>query len=62
MTTTTDTEKLSFKEKTGYALGDTASNLFWMTFVFFGSIFYTDVFGIRPEQMAFVLAGDFKQP
>jgi glycoside/pentoside/hexuronide:cation symporter, GPH family len=51
-TTTTDTEKLSFKEKTGYALGDTASNLFWMTFVFFGSIFYTDVFGLRPEQMA----------
>jgi GPH family glycoside/pentoside/hexuronide:cation symporter len=52
MTTTTDTDKLSFKEKAGYALGDTASNLFWMTFVFFGSIFYTDVFGIRPEQMA----------
>lgn len=51
-TTTTDTVKLSFKEKTGYALGDTASNLFWMTFVFFGSFFYTDVFGIRPEQMA----------
>ncbi|MBN2575531.1 MAG: MFS transporter [Deltaproteobacteria bacterium] len=51
-TTTTDTEKLSFKEKTGYALGDTASNLFWMTFVFFGSFFYTDVFGLRPEQMA----------
>ena len=50
--TTTDTEKLSFKEKTGYALGDTASNLFWMTFVFFGSIFYTDVFGIKPKQMA----------
>jgi GPH family glycoside/pentoside/hexuronide:cation symporter len=51
-TTTTETEKLSFKEKTGYALGDTASNMFWMTFVFFGSFFYTDVFGIRPEQMA----------
>ena len=50
--TTTDTEKLSFKEKAGYALGDTASNLFWMTFVFFGSFFYTDVFGIKPEQMA----------
>jgi GPH family glycoside/pentoside/hexuronide:cation symporter len=51
-TTTADSEKLSFKEKTGYALGDTASNLFWMTFIFFGSIFYTDVFGLKPEQMA----------
>ena len=51
-TTTTVSEKLSFKEKTGYALGDTASNLFWMTFIFFGSFFYTDVFGIKPQQMA----------
>jgi GPH family glycoside/pentoside/hexuronide:cation symporter len=51
-TTTADSDKLSFKEKTGYALGDTASNLFWMTFIFFGSIFYTDVFGLKPEQMA----------
>ncbi len=50
--TTTDSEKLSFKEKAGYALGDTASNLFWMTFVFYGSFFYTDVFGIKPDQMA----------
>jgi GPH family glycoside/pentoside/hexuronide:cation symporter len=51
-TTTTDSEKLSFKEKTGYALGDTASNLFWMTFVYFGNIFYTDVFGLAPASMA----------
>lgn len=54
MTTTTNSEsdKLSFKEKTGYALGDTASNLFWMTFVFFGNLFYTDVFGLAPASMA----------
>ena len=51
-TTTADSEKLSFKEKAGYALGDTASNLFWMTFVFFGNIFYTDVFGLAPASMA----------
>jgi len=51
-TTTADSEKLSFKEKTGYALGDAASNLFWMTFVFFGNIFYTDVFGLAPASMA----------
>ena len=51
-TTTADSDKLSFKEKAGYALGDTASNLFWMTFIFYGSFFYTDVFGLKPHQMA----------
>jgi GPH family glycoside/pentoside/hexuronide:cation symporter len=50
--TSAESERLSFKEKFGYALGDTASNLFWMTFVYFGTIFYTDVFGIPPAAMA----------
>jgi glycoside/pentoside/hexuronide:cation symporter, GPH family len=49
---TVESETLSFKEKFGYALGDTASNLFWMTFVYFGSYFYTDVFGLKPAAMA----------
>jgi len=49
---TAESEKLSFKEKFGYALGDTASNLFWMTFVYFGTYFYTDVFGLAPAAMA----------
>ena len=39
-------DKLSVKEKIGYAMGDVASNLFWMVFVFFGMYFYTDVFGL----------------
>ena len=39
-------EKISLKEKIGYSLGDTASNLFFQTFIFFMTIFYTDVFGI----------------
>jgi GPH family glycoside/pentoside/hexuronide:cation symporter len=39
-------DKLSMKEKIGYAMGDVASNLFWMVFVFFGMYFYTDVFGL----------------
>lgn len=39
---------LGFREKVGYALGDTASNLYWKTFEFFLLIFYTDVFGISP--------------
>ncbi|HJX62649.1 MAG TPA: MFS transporter, partial [Polyangia bacterium] len=49
---TMESEKLSFKEKSGYALGDAASNLFWMTFVYFGTYFYTDVFGLAPAAMA----------
>jgi glycoside/pentoside/hexuronide:cation symporter, GPH family len=38
--------KISVKEKVGYAMGDTASNLFWQTFSMFLLYFYTDVFGI----------------
>ena len=40
------TEKISFKEKVGYGLGDTASNLYFQMFVNFLLFFYTDVFGI----------------
>ncbi|MGA3344009.1 MAG: MFS transporter [Terracidiphilus sp.] len=43
------TQKLTFTEKTGYALGDAASNLFWMTFIYFQSKFYTDVFFYTPD-------------
>ncbi len=44
-----NTEKLSLKEKIGYSLGDTASNLFFQTFILFITIFYTDVFGISAK-------------
>ncbi len=40
------TVKLSLKEKIGYSLGDTASNLFFQTFMLFLLYFYTDVFGL----------------
>ena len=39
-------QKLSIKEKVGYGLGDTASNLYFQVFVNFLLFFYTDVFGI----------------
>jgi len=42
----TDTAKISFKEKVGYGLGDTASNLYFQMFMNFLLFFYTDVFGI----------------
>ncbi len=38
--------KLSFKEKFGYGLGDTACNLYFQMFINFLLFFYTDVFGI----------------
>ena len=38
--------KLSLYERIGYALGDTASNLFFQTFIIFLPIFYTAIFGI----------------
>ncbi|MCB9502165.1 MAG: MFS transporter [Deferribacteres bacterium] len=37
-----------FKEKIAYAVGDTASVLYYQTFAMFLMIFYTDTFGISP--------------
>jgi glycoside/pentoside/hexuronide:cation symporter, GPH family len=49
-------EKLIFwKEKIGYAVGDTASCLFWQTFSMFLMIFYTDTFGITPAAVGLML-------
>jgi GPH family glycoside/pentoside/hexuronide:cation symporter len=44
--TKTESSKLSFVEKVGYGVGDTASNFYWQTFLNFLSYFYTDVFGL----------------
>jgi GPH family glycoside/pentoside/hexuronide:cation symporter len=41
-------EKLKFREKLGYGLGDTASNFFFVTFNMFLLYYYTDVFGLLP--------------
>lgn len=42
----TNAVKLSLIEKIGYALGDTASNLYFQIVMSFIPIFYTDVFGL----------------
>ncbi|HUU15795.1 MAG TPA: MFS transporter [Sedimentisphaerales bacterium] len=42
-------QKISIKEKVGYSVGDTASNLFFQTFIYYILIFYTDVFGITAK-------------
>lgn len=44
--TSSATDSISIKEKIGYGLGDTASNLYWKLFEYFQLLFYTDVFGI----------------
>ncbi len=45
---TTPEESLPTREYIGYALGDTASNLFFQTFGIFLTYFYTDVWGLAP--------------
>ena len=47
-----ETQRLSIKEKVGYAVGDTASNLYFQIFMLFITYFYTDVFGITARAAA----------
>jgi len=42
----TATTKLTFREKVGYALGDTASHFVWDMVGFWILIFYTDIYGL----------------
>ena len=48
-------ERLSFKEKAGFALGDGAANIAWRGVSTFLLIFYTDVFGINPAAVGLLL-------
>jgi GPH family glycoside/pentoside/hexuronide:cation symporter len=43
---------IRWKEKLGYAAGDTASCFYWQTFSMFLMIFYTDTFGLEPGAVA----------
>jgi GPH family glycoside/pentoside/hexuronide:cation symporter len=47
-------QKLSIREKVGYGLGDTASNLYFQTFMTFMPIFYTDIFGLTAGAMGWM--------
>lgn len=53
--TSLEAERVSFGEKVGYGLGDTASNFYWQMFLNFLSFFYTDVFGITAAAAATML-------
>lgn len=39
-------EKLSFKEKTGFSIGELAGSGYWQVILIYLPIFYTDIFGI----------------
>src|SRR5271170_5723614 len=47
--------KLTFVEKFGFGLGDTASNFVWATISTFLFFYYTDIFGISPAAAGTVL-------
>lgn len=42
---------LSFREKFGYGLGDSASNFFFQVFNIFLLYYYTDIFGLHPASV-----------
>jgi GPH family glycoside/pentoside/hexuronide:cation symporter len=47
--------KLSVREKIGYALGDGAANIAWRGVATFLFIFYTDVFGLNPAAVGLLM-------
>ena len=60
-------ERFKPSEYIGYALGDTASNLFFKTFTIFVPIYYLDVWGIPATALAWItvlvgLIGAFTDP
>ncbi|MFB9057838.1 MFS transporter [Mariniflexile ostreae] len=50
-----DNNKVLFKEKIGYALGDGAANIAWRGVAAFLFIFYTDVFGLHPATVGVLM-------
>ena len=52
---TQQVHKLWILEKIGYGFGDGASNLIWMTFIYYQLIYYTDVYGLAAGSLALML-------
>jgi len=62
-----DSDRLKTSEYVGYALGDTASNLFFKTFAIFLTYYYVDVWGIPDNMLVWMmpmvsLIGAFSDP
>ncbi len=49
---TSPTQRLSFREKAGYALGDAATNFFFQAMIYYQGKFYTDVMGLSSSAAA----------
>lgn len=49
-----DSHKLSIKEKIGYSLGDLAANLVFQTLVTYLAYFYTDIYGLKANDASAV--------
>jgi len=47
--------KATLSEKIGYGFGDMASSMFWKIFSYYLPIFYSDVFGLKPQHAALLL-------
>lgn len=47
-------QKISVVEKIGYSLGDLAANLVFQTLVTYLAYFYTDIYGLKPEDASFI--------
>jgi glycoside/pentoside/hexuronide:cation symporter, GPH family len=50
----TKAEKLSIVEKVGYSLGDLAANLVFQTLVTYLAFFYTDIYGLKPNDASLI--------
>ena len=51
----TATNQAPLREKIGYGLGDMSSSMFWKIFSYYLPIFYSDVFGLKPQHAALLL-------
>ena len=51
---TNSTQRLSFREKAGYALGDAATNFFFQAMIWYQGKFYTDVMGLSSAAVAWL--------
>src|ERR1044072_3917056 len=48
-------QKLSVLEKVGYSLGDLAANLVFQTLVTYLAYFYTDIYGLKPQNASVLI-------
>jgi GPH family glycoside/pentoside/hexuronide:cation symporter len=55
MAAASSSERLSWREYVGYALGDTASNLFFQTFNIFLTYYYVDVWGLAAGAVSWMM-------